>query len=122
MDYYRICFAQPAVKGILMWGFWEGANWIPVSSLYRRDWSPTPAAEAYRDLVFKQWWTTWQGKTDAQGRCEVPAFYGRHRVTAGGKEVVVSLKRSEQTKSVSFKRRSAMAMADDVDIVDVVDR
>jgi GH35 family endo-1,4-beta-xylanase len=102
-DYYRICFAQPAVKGILMWGFWEGANWIGVSSLYRRDWSPTPAADAYRDLVFKQWWTTWRGHTDAQGRCEVPAFYGQHRITAGGKEVVVSLKRSEQTKSVSLR-------------------
>ena len=46
-DYYRICFAHPAVDGILMWGFWEGANWIPASSLYRRDWSPTPAAQAY---------------------------------------------------------------------------
>jgi endo-1,4-beta-xylanase len=103
VDYYRICFAQPAVTGILMWGFWEGANWIPVSSLYRRDWSPTPAAHAYRDLVFKQWWTTWQGRTDAQGRCEVPAFYGRHRITAGGKETIVDLKRSEQKKSVSFR-------------------
>ncbi len=104
VDYYRICFAQPAVKGILMWGFWEGANWIPVSSLYRRDWSPTPAADAYRDLVFKQWWTTWRGRTDAQGRCEVPAFFGQHRVTAGGKETVVNLKQSEQTKTVSFKQ------------------
>ncbi len=103
VDYYRICFAEPAVKGILMWGFWEGANWIPQSSLYRRDWSPTPAAEAYRDLVFKQWWTTWQGKADATGRCEVPAFYGRHRVTAGGKEAVVDLKRSERTTSVLLK-------------------
>jgi GH35 family endo-1,4-beta-xylanase len=102
-DYYRICFAQPAVKGILMWGFWEGANWIPVSSLYRRDWSPTPAADAYRDLVFKQWWTAWRGQTDAQGRCEVRAFYGQHRITAGGKEAVVSLKRSEPTKPVSLK-------------------
>lgn len=102
-DYYRICFAQPAVKGILMWGFWEGANWIPVSSLYRRDWSPTPAAEAYRDLVFKQWWTTWRGRTDAQGRCEIRAFYGQHRITAGDKEVVVNLKRPEQTKQVSLR-------------------
>jgi len=101
-DYYRICFAQPAVKGILMWGFWEGANWIPVSSLYRRDWSATPAAEAYRDLVYKQWWTTWRGRTDAQGRCEVRAFYGQHRVAAGDKEAVVTLKRSEQTKRVSL--------------------
>ncbi|MBN1443873.1 MAG: endo-1,4-beta-xylanase, partial [Planctomycetes bacterium] len=42
--YYRACFAHSAVDGILMWGFWEGANWIPASSLYRRDWSPTPAA------------------------------------------------------------------------------
>lgn len=103
VDYYRICFAQSAVKGILMWGFWEGANWIPQSSLYRRDWSPTPAAEAYRDLVFKQWWTSWQGKADAAGRCEVPAFYGRHRVTAGGKEAVVDLKRAEGRMAVSLK-------------------
>lgn len=103
VEYYRICFAEPAVKGILMWGFWEGANWIPQSSLYRRDWSPTPAAEAYRDLVFKQWWTTWQGKADAAGRCEVPAFYGRHRVAAGGKEAVVDLKRAEGRMAVSLK-------------------
>lgn len=24
VDFYRICFAHPAVEGILMWGFWEG--------------------------------------------------------------------------------------------------
>ncbi len=53
VDYYKICFAHPAVEGILMWGFWAGANWIPVSSLYNRDWSPTPAAEAYYNLIFK---------------------------------------------------------------------
>ena len=103
VDYYRICFANPAVKGILMWGFWEGANWIPQSSLYRRDWSPTPAADAYRDLVFKQWWTTWRGQTDGRGRCEVRAFFGRHRITAGGREVVVNLKSAEPTQTVSLK-------------------
>ena len=61
VEYYRICFAHPAVEGILMWGFWEGANWIPASSLFKRDWTPTPAAEAYRDLVFNEWWTKWEG-------------------------------------------------------------
>jgi endo-1,4-beta-xylanase len=101
-DYYRICFAHPAVQGILMWGFWEGVNWIPVSSLYRRDWSPTPAATAYRDLVFKQWWTNWRGQTDAQGRCEVRVFFGKHRVTAGEKEKVIELKHSERTTAVAF--------------------
>ena len=101
-DYYRICFAYPQVEGILMWGFWEGANWIPVSSLYRRDWTPLPAAEAYRDLVFREWWTRWQGKTDAKGRCEVPAFYGQYRVKAGGVEKSATLKKSAGKLVVAF--------------------
>jgi len=103
VDYYRICFAHPAVEGILMWGFWEGANWIPVSSLYRRDWSPTPAAEAYRDLIYRQWWTNWQGRADDKGRCEVPAFFGRHRITAGDRETVITFNRVEGRKRVSFE-------------------
>jgi endo-1,4-beta-xylanase len=102
-DYYRICFAQDRVEGILMWGFWEGANWIPASSLYKRDWTPLPAAKAYHDLVFKQWWTSWHGRTDARGRCEVRAFYGKHRVTAGGKEQVVELRKAQGRAAVSFK-------------------
>jgi GH35 family endo-1,4-beta-xylanase len=102
-DYYRICFAHPAVEGILMWGFWEGANWIPVSSLYRHDWSPTPAAAAYRDLVFREWWTTWKGTADAHGRCETRAFLGRHRVAAGGRETVVDLNRSRAALQVTLR-------------------
>ncbi|NLH15717.1 MAG: glycoside hydrolase, partial [Phycisphaerae bacterium] len=99
-EYYRICFAHPQVEGILMWGFWEGANWIQVSSLYKRDWTPTPAASAYRDLVFSQWWTKWQGQTDTQGRCNLKAFYGQYRVKVGDKEQLVELKKSEGTKTL----------------------
>jgi len=32
VDYYRICFAQPKVKGIMMWGFWEDAKFPPPPS------------------------------------------------------------------------------------------
>jgi endo-1,4-beta-xylanase len=102
-EYYRICFAHPAVEGILMWGFWEGANWIPVSSLYRKDWTHTPAADAYRDLVFKQWWTSTTEKADSKGECQVRAFYGTHRITVGGKEVIVELKKSDGLKRVSLR-------------------
>jgi GH35 family endo-1,4-beta-xylanase len=103
VDYYRICFAFPRVEGILMWGFWEGANWIPASSLYRRDWTPLPAADAYRQLVFERWWTRWQGRTDGQGRCELRAFYGRHKIRAGDKERIVDLRKIEGTATVSFE-------------------
>ena len=103
VEYYRICFAHPAVHGILMWGFWEGANWIPVSSLYKRDWTPTPAAEAYRDLIFNQWWTKWEGKADGQGTRTVSAFYGTHQVTVGAVTKDVELRDSDGQKVVSFR-------------------
>lgn len=102
-DYYRICFAHPAVEGILMWGFWEGANWIRQSSLYHRDWTPTPAAEAYRDLVFKEWWTDWKGVTDANGRCRTRAFYGKYAVTCGEQTRKVSLSRDKGSVTVRFE-------------------
>jgi endo-1,4-beta-xylanase len=102
-EYYRICFAHPAVQGIMMWGFWEGCTWIPQSSLYRRDWTPTPAAEAYRDLVFKQWWTRWDGKADANGQCKVQVFYGKHAVTCEGQTRQVQLKKQTGPVTVSFE-------------------
>jgi len=91
VDYYRICFAHPAVEGILMWGFWEGANWIPVSSLYKRDWSPTPAAKAYQDLIYNEWWTKESGTTDSDGNFSTPAFFGTYKITINGisKELVL---------------------------------
>ncbi|MBN1804309.1 MAG: endo-1,4-beta-xylanase [Sedimentisphaerales bacterium] len=102
-DYYRICFAHPAVHGILMWGFWEGANWIPQSSLYRRDWTATPAAKAYRELVFDEWWTKWSGKANADGQCQVRAFYGKHCIMSDGQRKIVDLNKAKGKVIVSFR-------------------
>jgi len=102
-DYYRICFAHPAVEGILMWGFWEGANWIPVSSLYKRDWTPTPALQAYRNLVFKEWWTNVTGKTDRTGTFATKAFFGKYLVTMGGETKEVEITRKNPVAVVSFR-------------------
>lgn len=101
-DYYRICFAHPAVEGILMWGFWEGANWIKVSSLYHRDWSPTPALEAYQDLIFKEWNTNASVTLDENGEAVVPAFYGDYKISLGQKEVFVSLEKVKGNKEVEI--------------------
>ncbi|MGB4293146.1 MAG: endo-1,4-beta-xylanase [Bacteroidales bacterium] len=102
VDYYRICFAHPAVEGILMWGFWEGANWIPVSSLYRRDWTLTPAANAYRDLIFREWWTNITGKTGRDGSFSTKAFYGKYRVTVNGSSREIELRKAEGRATVVF--------------------
>lgn len=102
VDYYKICFAHPAVDGFLMWGFWEGANWIPQSSLYKRDWSATPAAEAYQSLIFKEWWTSADGKTNRKGEYSVPAFFGKYKITADGETKEVELKKAEGKVVVEF--------------------
>jgi endo-1,4-beta-xylanase len=101
-QFFRICFAHPSVTGIMSWGFWEGANWIPQSSLYKRDWTPLPAAAAYRDLVFNKWWTRWSGAADAKGSAEVRVFYGKHKVTVNGKETVVTITTGEKSKTVTL--------------------
>ncbi len=102
VDYYKICFAHPAVEGILMWGFWEGANWIPASSLYKRDWSPTPAAEAYQNLVFNEWWTRHTQPTDKEGTLAIRAFYGKYKVTVNGTSKEVSLTKAAGKVTVQF--------------------
>jgi GH35 family endo-1,4-beta-xylanase len=101
-QFFQIAFAHPAVTGIMMWGFWEGANWIPQSSLYKRDWTSTPAGDAYRDLVLKQWWTRWSGTTNTEGFATLRAFYGRHKVTVNGKETVVDLKKADGVKQLDL--------------------
>jgi GH35 family endo-1,4-beta-xylanase len=104
VDYYKICFAHPAVKGILMWGFWAGANWIPVSSLYNRDWSPTPSAEAYQNLIFKELWTKASGQADKKGEFSTPAFYGKYRITVNGVTKEIDLKSNEGKVVADFTR------------------
>ncbi len=104
VDYYKICFAHPAVEGILMWGFWEGANWIPVSSLYKRDWSPTPAAKAYHNLVFNEWWTKKSGTAGDTGIFSTVAFYGKYKVTVAGISKETALTKTSGKVIVDFRK------------------
>ncbi len=102
VDYYKICFAHPAVDGIIMWGFWAGANWIPVSSLYKRDWSPYPAAEAYHNLIFHEWWTKESGIVNNNGIYTTSAFFGEYKVTVNGKTEVIDLPKAQGKVIVNF--------------------
>ena len=103
VDYYRICFAHPAVRGhpdvgLLGRGQLD-SRLVALSARLVADAGrrglPRPGLQAVVDH--------WRGKADAQGRCEVRAFYGQHRVTAGGKSADVALKRSEKQQQVSLK-------------------
>jgi GH35 family endo-1,4-beta-xylanase len=80
-DFMTVLFSHPGIVGFQMWGFWEGSHWKPRSAMYRRNWEEKPNARAYKDLVFKQWWTDATATTDAQGTARVRGFLGDYRVT-----------------------------------------
>ncbi len=86
-DFLTIAFSQPRVKAFLMWGFWEGSHWRPTGAMLRRDWSPKPNYDIYRDLVFNKWWTNASGKTNRSGTFVTRGFLGDYDidVKSGGK-------------------------------------
>ncbi len=92
-DFMTAFFSHPATIGILTWGFWEKAHWIPSAAYYRADWTLRPAGAVWRDLVFKQWWTNADGITDARGAFKTRGFLGDYEITVEvgrGKQVMPS--------------------------------
>ena len=99
---FPIYFAHPAVEAIVTWGFWEVGHWQPHSAMWKRDWTATPQAQAYRELVFNKWWTKESGKADNKGSYNVHAFYGDYLITSDGIIKKVSLNKKDKTIEVSF--------------------
>jgi GH35 family endo-1,4-beta-xylanase len=109
-DFYTAMFSHPAVQGVLMWGFWDGAHWHGNAPLYRRDWTLKPAGEAFRELVLKTWRTDAAGKSDTQGRFGTRGFYGDYEiyVSFAGKQKTIKIShRPAMTGVVSAKRKAA---------------
>ncbi|WP_282939955.1 endo-1,4-beta-xylanase [Paenibacillus sp. RC67] len=79
-DYMTAAFSHPAMKGFLIWGFWDSANWRSNAPIYRKDWSLKPSGQVWKDLVFDQWWTNEAGSTDAQGKFSIRGFLGDYEV------------------------------------------
>ena len=93
-DFMTAVFAHPGVDGFVMWGFWEGRHWRPDCAMFRRDGSIKPNGEAYKELVFKRWWTDADGQTAADGAYKVRGFLGDYEVTVSS----YSLRKTEAAK------------------------
>ena len=79
-DYLISLFSHKDVEGVTMWGFWEGAHWLPTAALYDQDWTPRPALLAYQNLVLNEWWTEESGQSDVDGKYELRGFKGDYQV------------------------------------------
>jgi endo-1,4-beta-xylanase len=100
---FPVYFAHPSIEAIVMWGFWEGDMWKPEAAMWKKDWTPTPLALAYRDLLFKKWWTQVAGKAAEDGTFKAHAFYGDYVITSGGKTKKVTLSKKDKSIEVTFE-------------------
>ena len=80
-DFLTVCFAHPAMKGFMIWGFWEGAHWLPRAAMIHKDWSTKPNYAAWNDLIYNQWWTDVTGTTGSDGIYRTRGFLGDYDVT-----------------------------------------
>lgn len=80
--FLKTVFSHPAVEGFLMWGIWDELHWKDNAPLFRSDWSPKPAYDQYRRLVFDQWWTVETGRSDPNGVYATTGFLGEYDITA----------------------------------------
>jgi endo-1,4-beta-xylanase len=79
---YTLLFGHPAVQAITWWDLSDRGAWKSApGGLLRADMSPKPAYEMLQELIRKQWWTSIQATTDAQGKFTCRAFHGRHKIT-----------------------------------------
>ncbi len=101
-DVMTYMFSHPSVKAFVLWGFWEGAHWIPSGAMMRRDWSLKPNGQVYKDLVFGKWWTNANGRTGAKGTFATRGFLGDYdiEVRAGGKTRTVTASLGKDGKTV----------------------
>jgi hypothetical protein len=71
--------------------------------MWKKDWTPTPQALAYRDLVFNKWWTQASGRAASDGAFKVRAFYGDYLITSDGKTQKATLSKKDKSIWVVFE-------------------
>ena len=96
-DVYRTAFEHHAVEGIIMWGFWETHHWRPEGALYLSDWTPTPQGLRYRQLVYDEWWTDADLRTNNDGHTTANVFAGDYEITVNGITQSVSIPAGDKT-------------------------
>ncbi len=90
-EFFMVCFSHPAVDGITMWGFWDGAHWGNEAPLFRKDWTPKPALAVYESLVLDQWRTRLTARSDAKGEIRFRGFKGDYRLVVQGLDGTTTL-------------------------------
>ena len=87
-------FSMPQVSMIQLWGIHNASSTtLDHRILCYYDMSLKPSGVVFQDLVYNKWWTREKGKTDADGKYSLRAYYGDYdiKVTHNGVTKIVSV-------------------------------
>ena len=90
-DLLKIIYSHPHTTAFIAWGFWEGDHWKPKGAMYRKDWSPKPNLAAWKETIYRDFWTDRKVTTNRYGIGQLRATHGTYNVTVehGGKTKTV---------------------------------
>ncbi|GAA6770400.1 endo-1,4-beta-xylanase [Flavobacterium sp. CGRL2] len=87
-DFLIACYSSPVVTGFTIWGFWQPKHWKPDAAMFRKDWTAKPNAQAWRDLVTKEWKTNFIKQSDSKGDVSSRGHFGLYEITVTNGSVV----------------------------------
>jgi len=80
-DYMTLVFSEPTFTSFTLWGFWQ-TDGFGAEEIYDVNWNLLPAGEAWKGLIYNQWWTNTSATSNASGVATVNGFLGRYALTA----------------------------------------
>lgn len=102
--FLKMFFSHPDAEQLMAWD---------TATFFEDDWSATPPANAYADLVFDEWWTDEEGETE-NGQFDTTAFLGDH-------DLIVSLPDGDIADSLSIDDPTERSVEIRVVTIDVLD-
>ncbi|MBM3724242.1 MAG: hypothetical protein FJW40_02290 [Acidobacteria bacterium] len=97
-DFLTLAFSHPKMNGFTLWGFWAGRHWRPEAAMFARDWTPTPALEAWRDLIYREWWTDVEGATGEDGVLRFRGFFGQYEAESGATKRTLTVEPGKENR------------------------
>lgn len=91
-EFYRICFAHPAVVALTWWDLSDHGSWLEGGGMLRKDMSPKPVYNRLKKLIHETWHTEKTLVTDGEGHAAFRGFQGDYEVTVtAGEKTVAAL-------------------------------
>lgn len=102
-DFMTAIFSHPATSGLVQWGFWENAHWIPAGALWDKNWNPRPHGKVFTELVGKTWRTNVQGFTARNGEYKTRGFLGEYEITVNQQGKIIKQRYTLEKKGGILK-------------------